>query len=173
MNIKTIYDEYQHIVYNLCLQYVQNQEDAQDISQEVFLTIFQKKDTFKNECKLSTWIYRIAINKCIDFNKAQKTKKRFAFITSLFTENNDLKHEVSHFDHPGIALENKETFNKIFERINKLPPQQKTAIILHKIEQKTQIETAEIMNISAKAVESLVQRAKKYLWQYLETNKGK
>ena len=74
--------------------------------------------------------------------------------------------------HPGIQLENKEALEKLMKHINDLPNQQKTALILHKIEQKTQVEVGAIMNLSAKAVESLIQRAKINLSKNIESGKG-
>jgi RNA polymerase sigma-70 factor (ECF subfamily) len=72
------------MVYNLALQYTQNIEDAEEVAQDVFVSIYNSIDKFQANSKLSTWIYRITINKSLDFIKAKKTKKRFAFITNLF-----------------------------------------------------------------------------------------
>jgi|688.fasta_scaffold31638_1 RNA polymerase sigma-70 factor (ECF subfamily) len=152
------------MVYNLALQYTQNIEDAEEVAQDVFVSIYNSIDKFQANSKLSTWIYRITINKSLDFIKAKKTKKRFAFITNLFFEDsNEVKHDKANFNHPGVELENKEAVEKIFHEINQLPTNQKTVIILSRIEQKSQAEVAEIMNLSIKAVESLYQRAKQNL----------
>ena len=77
--------------------------------------------------------------------------------------------EAINFNHPGVELEQKEAIKKIFEAINQLSDTQKTAIILLKIEGKSQNETAEIMKIHIKALESLVQRAKKNLKKYIHS----
>jgi RNA polymerase sigma-70 factor (ECF subfamily) len=152
------------MVYNLALQYTQNIEDTEEVAQDVFVSIYNSIDKFQANSKLSTWIYRITINKSLDFIKAKKTKKRFAFITNLFFEDsNEVKHDKANFNHPGVELENKEAVEKIFHEINQLPTNQKTVIILSRIEQKSQAEVAEIMNLSIKAVESLYQRAKQNL----------
>jgi RNA polymerase sigma-70 factor (ECF subfamily) len=63
------------MVYNLALQYTQNTEDAEEITQDVFVKISQKMDGFKNESSLKTWIYRIAINTSLDFLKHKNSKK--------------------------------------------------------------------------------------------------
>jgi RNA polymerase sigma-70 factor (ECF subfamily) len=152
------------MVYNLALQYTQNIEDTEEVAQDVFVSIYNSIDKFQANSKLSTWIYRITINKSLDFIKAKKTKKRFAFITNLFFEDsNEVKHDKANFNHPGVELENKEAVEKIFHEINQLPTNQKTVIILSRIEQKSQAEVAEIMNLSIKAAESLYQRAKQNL----------
>ncbi len=164
MNLEDIYRDHKKMVYNLALQYTQNIEDAEEVAQDVFVSIYNSIDKFQANSKLSTWIYRITINKSLDFIKAKKTKKRFAFITNLFFEDsNEVKHDKANFNHPGVELENKEAVEKIFHEINQLPTNQKTVIILSRIEQKSQAEVAEIMNLSIKAVESLYQRAKQNL----------
>ena len=161
------------MVYNLALQYVQNTADAQEITQDVFVAIHQSLDGFQHNAKLSTWMYRITINKSLDFIKAQQRKKRLGPFYSLFFENSStVKHDIKTFDHPGVLLEQQESFTTIFQLINALPENQRTALILNKIEQKTIIEIAEIMETSPKAVESLVQRAKTSLLKKLKSNEG-
>lgn len=159
------------MVFNLALNYVQNYEDAQEITQDVFVSVHQSLNTFRHKSNVSTWIYRIAINKSIDHIKAKKRKKRFGFITSLFGDDNT-GNEVFHFNHPGVQLEQKEALSKIFHYINELPENQKTALLLSKTEQKSQAEVAEIMGISTKAAESLIQRAKTNLSNKLNQNEG-
>lgn len=155
------------MVYNLVLQYVQNEEDAQEITQDVFVAIYHSLEKFRADSKITTWIYKIAINKSLDFIKASKRKKRWTLITSIFTENNSIRFEQKHFDHPGVQLEQKEAMAKIFEHINTLPDNQKTALILNKIEHQSVQEIAVIMELTPKAVESLIQRAKNNLTKKL------
>ncbi len=161
------------MVYNLALNYVQNIEDAEEITQDVFVTVYQSLSSFQNNASISTWMYRITINKCLDFIKAKQRKKRFAFLTSLFYDNtNDLKFNPPEHNHPGVLLEDKEELEELFKKINELPDNQKTALILQKIDKMTQVEVAEIMNISPKAVESLIQRAKTNLLKKISNNEG-
>ncbi|TAH39960.1 MAG: RNA polymerase sigma factor [Bacteroidetes bacterium] len=159
-----LYTLHKDMVFNLSLQYVQNVEDAEEITQDVFLSIHRNLDKFRQEADYSTWIYRIAINKSLDFIKRKKRKKRFAFLTSLFYEDgNAIKHDHSDFSHPGVALEQKESVASLFKLINELPEKQKTVLILLKIDGRSQKEAALIMNLTEKAIESLLQRAKKNL----------
>lgn len=81
LSIKEIYDEHNGLVYNLCLNYLQNIEDAEEVTQDVFVTIFKKQEEFKSNSSLKTWIYRITINHCLDF---LKEKKRFGFIIPIY-----------------------------------------------------------------------------------------
>jgi RNA polymerase sigma-70 factor (family 1) len=156
-----IYHQYKNKVYNLALGYVRNREEAEEITQDVFVSIHQSLEKFENRSSLSTWIYRITINKSLDAIKAAKRKKRWASITRIFQSGPsllDAQHATS--DHPGVQLEQKEILATIFRCMDELPDQQRTALILSKIEHKSQVEIAEIMGTSPKAVESLVQRAK-------------
>ena len=174
MQFVDIYNQHKNLVFNLALQYVQNTEDAEEITQDVFLSVHEKLDAFRQDAKVSTWLYRITINKSLDFIKAKKRQKRFSFFTSLFhEETGEIKHQSHDFDHPGVLMEQKQELNNLFTLINQLPDNQRTALILMKIEEKTQAETAEIMNLSPKAVESLVQRAKTNLSKKLNSSEGK
>ncbi len=159
------------MVYNLSINYLQNHEDAQEITQDVFVAVYRSMDKFRNESSISTWIYRITINKCLDHIKASKRKKRISFFTSLFggeiSENT-----FSAFDHPGILLEQKQAMERLFRCINGLPDKQKTALLLSKTENMSQAEIAEVMGLSVKAVESLIQRAKSNLSEILRKNEG-
>lgn len=159
------------MVYNLALNYVQNHEDAQEITQDAFVAVYQSLDKFRQEASPTTWIYRITINRCLDHIKSRKRKKRFAVIYSIFSEGAPPEQPV--FDHPGVKLEQKQEMERIFTCINDLPHNQKTALLLSKTEQKSQAEIAEIMGLSVKAVESLVQRAKTNLADKLKQNEGK
>jgi RNA polymerase sigma-70 factor (ECF subfamily) len=171
MTFDEIYFEHYKMVFNLALQYVQNMEDAEEITQDVFVKVFDNLHTFKKQSSLKTWIYRMAINQSLDFIKAKKAQKR-NFLSSLFSINDsNFKFQPSNFNHPGIELEQKEACQKIFEAINQLSDNQKTALILLKIENKSQAETAEIMNLKVKALESLFQRAKNNL-EILLIDKG-
>lgn len=107
----------------------------------------------------------------LGFHKREKHQKR-NFLSSIFSINDsNFKFQPSNFNHPGIELELKEACQKIFEAINQLSDNQKTALILLKIEDKSQAETAEIMILNVKALESLFQRAKNNL-EILLNKKG-
>lgn len=149
-----IYNQYAKLVYNLSLHYLQNPEDAQEATQDVFVKIYNKIEGFNNNSSLKTWIYRITINHCLDVIKSKNRKWRTLFTREA--ENND----SVDFDHPGIKMESKEAVEKIMSHINDLPQNQKTALILKGIEGLSQKEIASILNINEKALESLLTRAR-------------
>ena len=161
-------DTHQRLVYNTSLGILQNTADAEDLSQEVFVQVFHSIKDFKGDCKLSTWLYRITVTKSLDFLRAKKRKKRFAFIQSLFgDESNEPLVEQITFVHPGVQLENKERAGILFKAIDKLPENQKTAFTLNKVEGLSYHEIAEVMQTSVSSVESLLFRAKGNLQKHL------
>jgi RNA polymerase sigma-70 factor, ECF subfamily len=173
-SFEALYNEYKNLVYNMCLHYVLNTEDAQDITQEVFVKVHQRHHQYNAAAaSLKTWICRIAINHCLDFLKAKKSKKRFGFLGALFHNgSNEPVADAININHPGIETEGKEALKNLLQIIYTLPENQKTAVILSKIEDRPQKEVAEIMNTSIKAVESLLQRAKQTIKLKLTGSEG-
>ncbi len=162
-------DEYRQKVFNTCISFVPNKEDAEDIAQEVFVEVFNSISKFKGDSKLSTWIYRISVNKSLEFVRKKNTKKRFGFMQSLL--GNDIPLDRSsyftEFNHPGILLENKEKNEILFSAINRLPETQRIVYTLNKIDDLSYQEVSEITQKSISSIESLLFRAKKNLQELL------
>lgn len=168
----TIYHTHKGLVYNLALQYVLSIEDAEEITQDVFVKVYEKYPTYRNDASLKTWIYRITINQSLDFLKSKKAQKRGFFFDHIALDNPESNIQLPTFNHPGVVLEQKERLEELLKAIYRLPENQKTVIILTKIEQNSIKEVAEIMDLSEKSIESLFQRAKKNLAIILNNNKG-
>lgn len=166
-SFQEIYEQYKNKVFNTVISYLQNREDAEEVVQDVFVEIHRSIDSFEGKSSLSTWIYRISINKSLDFIKKKNTKKRFAFISSLFNTEGELRHDSPDFYHPGVALEQKENAATLFKAIESLPENQKSAFILSKVEGLSYAEISEVMQVSIPSVESLLFRAKQNLQQKL------
>ncbi|MEP1034781.1 RNA polymerase sigma factor [Ekhidna sp.] len=167
--LEKVYNHYCDKVYNTILSYTKNSEDADELLQDVFVTVYKTAKSFKFNSSISTWIYRIAVNKSLDFLRKKNSQKRKGFFTSLYVKDSaEVKYESTDFVHPGVKLENKEEAKLLFRTIDKLSENQKTAFILTQIEGLPQMEVADIMKQSRKSVESLVQRAKANLKKELE-----
>ena len=162
-------DSYQQKVFGTCLSFVPNKEDAEDLVQEVFLEVFNSISKFKGNSTLSTWIYRITTNKCLEFIRKQKTKKRTGFLKPLFSQDFsiDKTNYFTEFNHPGFLLEAKELNETLYRAISKLPDSQSLIFSLHKIDGKSYKEIAEITDRSISSVESVMFRAKKNLQKLL------
>jgi RNA polymerase sigma-70 factor (ECF subfamily) len=169
---KYLVDTYKDRVFNTAIGIVQNAEDAEDVSQEVFIQVYRSVQNFKGESKLSTWLYRIATTRALDLLRSRKSKKRFGFLQRLFGDENEPAFELPDFNHPGVALDRKENAARLFKAINQLPENQKIAFTLHKIEDLSYQEVSEIMQTTLPAVESLMHRAKQNLRKILENEPG-
>jgi RNA polymerase sigma factor (sigma-70 family) len=155
-------------IYSTALGLLQNKEDAEDITQEVFTEIYQSISMFNERSALSTWIYRITLTKSMELIRSRNRKKRRGILFSLFgRENHITVTNSSPFYHPGVKLENKERAAILFQAIVKLPVNQRTAFTLHKLENLSYAELAEIMGVSVSSVESLMFRAKQNLRKLL------
>jgi RNA polymerase sigma-70 factor (family 1) len=158
---KKLVEMYREKVFNTAIGMVQDHGMAEDITQDTFVTVYKSILSFNEKSSLSTWIYRITVNKCLDHLRAKNRKKRMGLLSQLFSsESGEMLHEKPDFEHPGIQLERKENARYLFAAIETLPDTQKTVFVLAHIEELSQKDIAEIMNLSIKAVESLLQRAK-------------
>jgi RNA polymerase sigma factor (sigma-70 family) len=158
----------QNLVFNTVLGFLQNQEDAEDVSQDVFIKILESVGQFKGESALSTWVYRVSVTSALEFLRKKKRKKRFGFMSPLWGENNEQTVELPDFHHPGVALDKRENAAILFKAIKKLPENQQIAFILNKVEGLSYQEVAEIMNTTLSAVESLLHRARTNLKEILK-----
>lgn len=166
---RELVDLYQNRVYNTCLGLLQNDEEAEEAAQDVFIEIYKSIDKFRGDAKLSTWMYRIATTKSLERIRKRKTQKRFAFLQSLTGGDQDYESTSNAtFDHPGVILENKEHAQALFKAIKELPESQRVAFTLHKVEGLPYQEISEVLETSVSSVESLMFRARKNLQKKLK-----
>ena len=165
---KKLVDQWQDMIYNTALAMVHNEDDADDITQDVFIQVYQSVSSFRGDSKFSTWLYRIAVSKALDHEKKKKRKKRFGFVQRLFGSDGEEQMHPVEFDHPGVQMEKKESANELFNALKQLPDNQRIAFTLHKLEGQSYQEVAEIMNMTLYAVESLMGRAKVNLKKVLD-----
>jgi RNA polymerase sigma-70 factor (ECF subfamily) len=148
---------YQDKVVKTAFYILSNMEDAEDLSQEVFLEILRSLGQFKSKATLNTWIYRITVNKSLDHLRKQKRRSIIQSIGSFFrNDSENLEKTATEED----GCDSKEKRRVIDGAVNSLPENQKIAFILGKYEELSYKEIAGIMNISVPSVESLIHRAK-------------
>ncbi|UYQ94361.1 RNA polymerase sigma factor [Chitinophaga horti] len=165
---KNVVDTCKDMVYNTAIGILQNAQDAEDVTQEVFMQAFESISSFKGDAQVSTWLYRIAVTKSLDHLRKKNRKKRWAKITSLFGLNDEPLVEPADFHHPGVALANKERSALLFGAMARLPENQKAVFVLHKLEGLSAKEIAAVLEISLASVEGLMHRAKANLREQLE-----
>ena len=157
-------------VFNTALSLLQNWEEAEELTQDVFVAAYEAIGSFRGQSSMHTWLYRITVNKALDRIKARKAQKRFGFTLSLWrqTEQEEKTLDVPDFIHPGVLLERQESSVALFKAIAKLPENQQSAFVLAKIEQLSYAEIAQVLEISIPAVESLLVRARQKLRELLK-----
>jgi RNA polymerase sigma factor (sigma-70 family) len=157
----------QDMVYNTVLGIVQDGQEAEDVSQEVFIQVYRSIRDFRGEAKLSTWLYRIAITKALDWQRKKKLRRGIHTLAT-WVGIGERFNEPVHFHHPGIQLEHKEKAATVFKAIQSLPENQRVCFLLLKTEGLSYEEVADILQVSIKAVESLMHRARENLRRKLE-----
>lgn len=151
------------MVFNTALHLLQNEEDAMDVMQDVFLDVFQSIHRFDERSTLSTWIYRICINKSLNQLRRRKLRNfRFAFNNPMQFGQNGIQ-----WVHPGVILEQKEKARKLYASIAKLRSKEQVSFTLFHIQGLTQKEIAEVTEQSVSAVETQIFRAKQKLSEWL------
>ncbi|MBN2541452.1 RNA polymerase sigma factor [bacterium] len=166
--LNDLIDRYSELVLNTCYGFVRHHEDAEDIAQEVFVQFYSSIHKFRGEAKLSTWLYRIAMNSSIDFLRHQKGRKK--------REVADYRDELESIATPSPEekLLEKERKTVIQKAVDSLPDKQRKAFVLSKYQELSNKEVAKIMKRSISSVESLLHRAKlklqEKLMDYLDKN---
>lgn len=159
---------FQKDLYNLSLKYIGSEEDALDVTQEIFIKIFRKIDTFEGNSKLSTWIYRVTVNYCKDFLKKQNKIKCISIDKPIEGIQGEYALELEDDSQtPQSALESKLQRESLIKAIGCLDDDQREIIILRYINELTYNEISEILNLPLGTIKSRLNRGRKRLAEIL------
>ena len=155
-------DKYQSLVLNTCNSFLHCKNDAEDITQEVFIEVFLSIHKFKSEAKLSTWLYRISVNKSLNFIRDNKRSRLVKSIGSFLPieRNTELQISDNSSQYSDIEDIQDERIELLHKSINTLSKNQKIAFTLSKFEKLSYVQISEVMNLSLSSVEGLIHRAK-------------
>jgi len=156
--------KYQDRVYNLCRYMIRDPQDAQDAAQDTFLKAYKALKDFRPDSSLYTWIYRIAVNTCLDY---RRKSHREALRNEPLAE--DLPSDKPF---PDQLYESGEITEAIQLAIQKLPEKLRAAIVLRELEELSYEEIAEVLHTSAGTVKSRISRAREQLRHILKKNVG-
>lgn len=156
---KEFVNTYQVPLMKLCKGFITDKEDVKDVVQDIFIEVFQSINDFRGESKLSTWLYRISVNKSLNFIK--RKKKRF-LQNKILEKSFDERIKT-----PSESIETTETLIRIKTAVNSLPKNQRIAFIMNKYMDLSYKEIAEVMDVTLPSVESLLHRAKTNLQKKL------
>lgn len=153
-------DRYRQKVFQTCMGFLHNADDAEDLTQEIFVKAWNALNSFDGRAAFSTWLYRIAVNKAI--NQTRRNKLR------SFTGINDEVTESGYSDDDAEGnLMRSEQREQIKSAVNRLKTKQKKAFVLFYYQELSLIEVADVLEMSPKATESLIFRARKKLQNLL------
>lgn len=150
-------EKYQPTVFRTAMGFVHCKNEAEDLTQEVFICVYRALAKFREEASFSTWLYRITLNLCTSHVRKIKRRHLLHLTGHLFQE---MLHLSDPSPSPEEELIRDQTACLIRQAIDSLPEKQRTAFILSRYDELPQKEIARIMSISEGAVEQLLQRAK-------------
>lgn len=165
--METIVKEYAKKIYNYAFRMTGCPEDAEDLTQETFFRAYRSLRSFRGECSVSTWIFRIAANLCTD--QYRRNRKRPLSIDSpVMYEDDQLKYEIpDESPSPADIAENIELRNTIMCAIERLPEEQKKVVLLRDVYELKYEEVAFCLGIPVGTVKSRLHRARLLLRMYL------
>jgi RNA polymerase sigma-70 factor (ECF subfamily) len=168
---RQLVENYRQLVVNTCFGLVHNSEDAEDIAQDVFIEVFRSVSKFRADSKLSTWLYRIAVNRSLNFIRDNKRRKFTQSLGEIFVPGKEKPGSFSpeKASAPDTEVENSERAEMLHKAIDSLPENQRVAFTLNKYDDLSYKQIAEVMETSVSSVESLIHRAKKNLQKKLYT----
>jgi len=135
-------DRYKNLVFTLSFKMLQNREEAEEVSQDVFIKVYKSLPKFKSESKFSTWLYKITYNTCLD---RLRSKKR---TTQIVSADDFIEHEVISLINVLDAIQERERKQKIQKCLGLLPGEDNFLLTLYYFEENSLKEISKIMGVN-------------------------
>ena len=148
--------DYEHSLHSVVFKIIKDDEEAKDIVQDVFISYYKNMNKFRNDSNLFTYLYKIAVNKSIDFIRKQK-KEKTELLEEDFSNHSNSRNEISNIETKivvGVALD-------------KLSLSYKVPLILLEYENKNYEEISKLLNIPLNTVKTRISRAREKLLKIL------
>lgn len=152
---RLLVERYQQKVFQTCMGFVHHEEDAADLTQEVFIKVYEKLDAFRGKAAFSTWLYRMAVNHSLNAVRKNKLKAYFRG-----NDGSDVPDRVDEDQEADGQLRQKEDRALLRKALGTLPASQRKAFVLSYYQDLSNQEVAEVLQLKLKAVESLLYRAR-------------
>lgn len=165
--------QYKKKIYYLAYDITGNHQEAEDISQEVFIKMFRSLKKFRRDAKMSSWLYQITVNASIDSirKKSSKPKRSIDEFDHLHIQEGLTTGGAHNFD-PVTSAESSQIQNHISQALQKITPKERTVFVMRHYNELKLNEIAEILNITVGTVKSLLFRAIKKLRKELSSYMG-
>ena len=172
ITFEEVYSDCSTKILNLAYRFTSDGEQARDLTQEIFIKVFQNLKNFKGESSAFTWVYRIAVNHILNYLKKEKRRKFIQLIDKnvkeAITEEAGSRTLITNNPSPSQILEDEERSRIVKSIIDELPPKYRVPFILYKYEGMSYKEISESLEISLSSVETRIYRARKQLIAKLE-----
>jgi RNA polymerase sigma-70 factor, ECF subfamily len=160
---RTIVEQHQTFVYAVAFRFVHDEEDAEDITQEVFIRLWKNLSQYRSEIKLTTWLYRIIANYCLDFLKSQHGRQRKNKVDV------DSHHQLPNPLTPEKEFQQQEFMNILKQVAEELTPKQRAVFVLRDLEGLSPEEVSAALSMSAGNVKSNLFHARQKAAEKLKT----
>lgn len=163
---KELVETYQRKVYGICIGMLKDPDDSMDVTQEVFIKVYRYLDNFNQQSTFYTWIYRITVNKCIDFIRKKKRKKEVDYDDTFQRDSEGTDGEEFMPSRLGLnpdrVYARKELRGKMLEALETLSEKHRTILILREVEGLSYEEIADVLQVSKGTVMSRLYHARRY-----------
>lgn len=164
-------------MYSIALRFLKNEKETEDVLQDTWIIISQKLKDFRGDCKLSTWIYRVTTNKCLEkIRSSKKEKEKTESIDEWlpgYQEDGHYKKEFSDWSNrPDKITDQKALKSEIERTLDSLPDDYREVLILRDIEGFSGCETAEMLGINEATMKTKLHRGRMALREKLERKFG-
>lgn len=144
-------------IYNLALGYVKQEDEARDLVQDIFLTVFRRINALNDESKFSAWLYQLALNHC---RNRYRSLSRRGFFSSLPVDDPGMEALLRSEATPENHLESRQVETLVREAVASLPPSEREIILLRDMQDLSYEEIGEILAIPLGTVKSKLNRAR-------------
>lgn len=151
---RKVVEHYQGFVYSVAFRYLHVREDARDVTQDVLIKLWKNLGAYRKEVRLSTWLYRIITNQCLDYIKARQ-RRRTDRIAEI-----DSRQDIASPDSVEGTIEQNEFRDLIILASEKLTPRQRAVFVLRDLEDLSVAEVSEILGLSADVIKSNLYHAR-------------
>lgn len=167
---KELVEKHKLSVLNLCLRFTGNKPDAEDLAQDVFMRIYQAAPRYEAKAAFTTWLYRIAVNLCLNYQRRKKLLTFFSLDSNHRSEEDHQRKipDIISSERPDTDYEKKERQQFVQKAIQSLPENQRAVVILYRYQNLSYQEIADTLETTVSAVESRLFRAKLNLKKILK-----
>ena len=157
----TIVEEHSDFVYNLALRMMGSPEDAEDVAQDAFISAYRAYDRFRGDSRVTTWLYRITTNAAL---MRLRKEKRARELTQTGLDDVEV---ASWEPTPELQALTSELGDKLMDGIERLPPDLRAAVVLRDVEQLSNAEAADVLDVTVSSLKSRLHRARVLLRNHL------